>query len=112
MQQIGIVKKITDAAVKDYTKVDGTQSSIKYRSLIVSLFGENIGLDAFGDRLMDSLSNVKEGQVVMVRFSFNAREYDDKNGQHRVATDLTLRDIQILSDVAFWWAILKRTFAR
>ncbi len=101
MQQIGIVKKITDAAVKDYTKVDGTQSSIKYRSLIVSLFGETIGLDAFGDRLMDSLSNVKEGQVVMVRFSFNAREYDDRNGQHRISTDLTLRDIQILSDVTF-----------
>ena len=39
MQQIGIVKKITDAAVKDYTKADGTQSTIKYRSLIVSLFG-------------------------------------------------------------------------
>ena len=39
MQQIGIVKKITDAAVMDYTKADGTQSTIKYRSLIVSLFG-------------------------------------------------------------------------
>ena len=101
MQQIGIVKKITDASVKDYTKLDGSQSTIKYRSLIVSLFGENIGLDAFGDRLMDSLTNVREGQVVMVRFSFNAREFDDKNGQHRVVTDLNLRDIQILSDVAF-----------
>ena len=53
---------------------------------------------------MDSLSNVKEGQVVMVRFSFNAREFDDKNGQHRVITDINLRDIQILSDVAFWCA--------
>lgn len=101
MQQIGIVKKITDASVKDYTKLDGSQSTIKYRSLIVSLFGETIGLDAFGDRLMDSLSNVREGQVVMVRFSFNAREYDDRNGQHRISTDLTLRDIQILSDAAF-----------
>ena len=101
MQQIGIVKKITDAAVRDYTKIDGSQATIKFRSLIVSLFGETIGLDAFGDRLMDSLSNVKEGQVVMVRFSFNAREYDDRNGQHRISTDLTLRDIQILSDVAF-----------
>lgn len=101
MQQIGIVKKITEAVMKDYTKVDGSQSTIKYRSLIVSLFGETIGLDAFGDRLMDSLQNVKEGQVVMVRFSFNAREYDDRNGQHRISTDLTLRDIQILSEVAF-----------
>ena len=101
MQQIGIVKKITDASVKDYTKIDGSQSTIKYRSLIVSLFGETIGLDAFGDRLMDSLSNVKEGQVVMVRFSFNAREYDDRNGVHRISTDLTLREIQILSDAAF-----------
>jgi hypothetical protein len=101
MQQIGIVKKITDASVKDYTKADGTQSTIKYRSLIVSLFGENIGLDAFGDRLMDSLANVREGQVVMVRFSFNAREFDDRNGVHRISTDLTLREIQILSDAAF-----------
>lgn len=101
MQQIGIVQKITEAVMRDYKKVDGTPSTIKYRSLIVSLFGETIGLDAFGDRLLDLLSDVKEGQVVMVRFSFNAREYDDRNGQHRISTDLTLRDIQILSDVAF-----------